>query len=652
MKKSIILLGVLSLVIATVACNRLEEKIEEPDNTPQKEVVLVPMTFTASHSLDGVDDDESTKTILDGLSIKWKTGDKIAIFDDVDPSTPHQFEATSDGATTSFTGMAADGATKFFAVYPYSAAAKCSMDGWVDGSNNYLGYMNVNIPEVQTPVAGTFDPEAAVIVASSDALDKALHFKVPFAIVKFTVDYDDVFSVTLSSGKNMTGSLKTNMRDNGNINTGDGEGTTIKTLTIKNADNSPLTRGETYYAVVRYRTDSNSYTDFTASLGNTACGYASKTAPAAVPMARASVNNLGTFSGMTFTTNRYKGYQDGLDVTIAGQVYNKATDGDAVELRTDQNISDSRITAKVHFLVAGGSYTASGLAIKSDVVIAGENPSERATITPYSSGSQWKLQSGSLTLSDVVFDMSTFTSTAIFSNSSATADLSRFAMDNCAIAAEGSAKYLWTSSSKDYGIQNIYLNGCLFKTSGTLVSLMNLSSDHNAPNHLERFEFTNNVVYSNTGSNVVVQEFVFTGSGTTTGWVTDVVINNNLFYNAVAPGMFRSYDMKSIQINGNVLFAADGTDPGSNAKLFALTVANSNTYAANAVSSNNYTYGTLATGRSWALADSKFRTGTSLTNPTACAASPIDASTNVETGKFVLTDDYDEYGPQPMPMPM
>lgn len=656
MKKHLLLFAVLSTVFTVIACNalietELEQTQEEEATPPAPEVKLVPMTFTATYSYDGVDEEE-TKTVLNGFKIEWKAGDKIAVYDDVDSSVAHEFTAESDGETTTFTGSVAARAAKFFAVYPYSAAEGCSSTPFTESEKDFEGFLNVRIPNVQRPVAGTFDPSAAVLVAYTAESANALNFKVPFALVKFTVDYDDVYSVSFSSEKRMTGSLKTKMRANGSIGTNDGDNDKYTTLTIKNADNSPLTRGETYYAVMRYRTGDNSYTSFTATLGNTACGYAERVASKVIPLAIATVNNLGNFTGMTFTTNRYKGYMDGLDVTISGNVYNKAADGDAVELRTDQNISDSRITAKVHFLVGGGSYTASGLTVNKDVVIAGENPAERATIAPYSTGSQWKLQSGSLTMSDVVFNMSTLTSSAIFSNSGATADLGRLAMDNCAIAAEGGAKYLWAPSDKGYAIEEIYLNGCLFRTSGTLVALIYVSSDHTAPNHFEKFEFTNNVVYSSTGSNVILQEFVFTGKGTTTGWNTDVIINNNLFYNAVASGMFRSYDMKSVEISRNVLFAADGTDPGSNAKIFALSVTNSGTYAASAVSEYNFVYGTLATGRSWALADKALRDGTSLTNPTSCPASPIDAATNTATGTFVLTDDYDEYGPQPMPIPM
>ena len=660
MKKSIILLSVLSLVVAMAACDKLVEKeLEQTDNTPAKEVVLVPMTFSASYSYDGVDDDESTKTILDGLAIKWKAGDKIAIFDDVDDSTPHMFEATSDGATTSFTGSVAGGATKFFAVYPYSAAIDCNSDD----SGDYVGQMNVNIPSVQRPVAGSFDPDAAVLAAYTDAMTKTFHFKVPFALAKFTVDYDDVYSVSFSSSsKNMTGSLHVNLKANGSIGTADGtNGDKLKTLTIKNEDNSPLVRGETYYAVIRYRTDGNSYTDFTANVGNTDCGYATKTASAAVPMARATINNLGAFSGMTFTTNRYRGYQDGLDVTIAGNVYNKLVDGDAVELRPDQNISDSRITAKVHFLRSGESYTMSGLTITDNIVLATTDPLSRATVTP---SSATKLQTGSLVLEGVAYQLSEYTGTNMFNNASTSSHFDRLAFSRCAIICNNAkTKYVYATYTNsndssqnrlDYAVHNLYFDNCLISTSGTMVAIVMPQSGHTCANEFESLVFTNNVFYSSSGSNVKAQIYAYSGSSPSSGYTTDVTINNNLFYNVAAnAGLYKNRDMAKFAFNNNVMFAVDGSNPSGNAKVFNLGVSSSATYHANASSLNNYAFGTFVSEYDWRLADDKFIDGTSLVKkPTLCPDSPIDASTNTATGTFVLTGDYDEYGPQPMPLPM
>lgn len=656
MKKNNILFSVLSLVFAMTACNITIETEKADDNVSKKEVVLVPMTFTASCSQDGVDDDD-VRAALDGLSINWVAGDKIAVFDDVDPSTPHQFEATSSGASTTFTGSAAAGATKFFAVYPYSAAEDCTLPG----AGDYVGIMNVNIPNVQTPVEGSFDPAAAVLVAYSGDDVNAFKFKIPFAIVKFTVNYDDVYSVSFSSGKNMTGSLKTNMKDNGSIGTGDGDGTKYKSVTIKNADNSPLTKGATYYAVIRYRTGDNAYTTFTATVGNTACGYADKVAGSNVGMARATVNNLGTFTGLSFTTDRYRGYQDGLDVTIAGNVYNKAIDGDAVELNPANNISDAKLTAKVHFLKSGESYNMSGLTITSDKVIAASDLSSRVSVTP---SAATKLQSGSLVLEGAALQLSAYTGTNLFNNAATSSHFDRLAFSKCAIIGNNAkTKYIYATYTNsgdpsqnrlEYAVNDILFDNCLIGTSGTLVTLVMPQSGHTVADKFESFTFTNNVLYSSTGSNVAMQLFAYTGSSPLSGYKNTVVIDNNLFYNvATNGGWYRNRDMASFMFRNNVMFAVDDSDPGGNAKALNLGVSNSDTYASSASSSNNYAYGTLASSYDWRLADDKFITGTSLVkNHTVCPVSPIGASTNTATGTFVLTDDYDEYGPQPMPLPL
>ena len=103
MKKSIIILSLLSLVIAMTACSVVVETELEQDQAgevtpPAQDVKLVPMTFTATCSPDG--DGEDTKTILSGLNIEWKAGDKVAVFDNENPSIIHEFEAITDGPVT------------------------------------------------------------------------------------------------------------------------------------------------------------------------------------------------------------------------------------------------------------------------------------------------------------------------------------------------------------------------------------------------------------------------------------------------------------------------------------------------------------------------------------------------------------------------
>lgn len=657
MKTKIYIWAILSVCLAIVSCKKTELNIS--DDSTASTVKLVPISFTASQSTDGVDED--TKVALSGLSFIWEENDEIAIFDDINPATHHIFTATTDGATTSFNGLVSEGATKFFAVYPASAADNCDMTGWVDGDYTYWGKMNVTIPSEQKALPGTFDPNAAVLVAATDSDSKNLGFRIPFTLAKFTVDYDDICSITFSSGKNMTGSLNINMRNNGNIGTGDGTGEKLKTLKIIPADGNPFVKGATYYAVMRYRTGSNAYTDFTATLGNSSYGYAEKTATASVAMERAKTHSLGNFSGLTFTVDRYRAYQDGADVVLAGKTYNKATDGDAVLLDQEQTIQDSRLTAKIHFVKAGENYTSSSLTITRDIVIASTDPGNRAAITRTSAT---KLRIGSLSVDGILYNLSSsYTGTNLFNNGGTTSHFDRLAFSKCAIIANNTkTKYIYatytnssapTDNRTEYAVKEIEFDNCLISTSGTLTQLVVPQSSHSAANQFEKFTFNNNVIYSSTGGNVKLQLFAFTGTSPSTGWNNSAEIKNNLFYNVANNGaLYRNYNMASFHFDNNILFAVDGADAGGDAKVFHLGVANSDSYLGDHSSNSNFAYGALANSKIWKIADNKFVTNTSLVNPTLIESNPIDASTDVATGKFVLTSTYSAYGPQPMPIPM
>ncbi|MBO7071094.1 MAG: hypothetical protein J6W09_07365, partial [Bacteroidales bacterium] len=72
-------------------------------------------------------DDALTKTVLDtdGLSILWDGTESIGVFDGI-AATPNKFDATSAGATTSFSGSVTSGAENFIIFYPYQATATVS----------------------------------------------------------------------------------------------------------------------------------------------------------------------------------------------------------------------------------------------------------------------------------------------------------------------------------------------------------------------------------------------------------------------------------------------------------------------------------------------------------------------------------------------
>lgn len=637
MKTRLYLLAVLSVCFAVVSCNKTE--LDNSETLPATSVKLVPMTFSATKTDDGVDDD--TRVVLDGLSFVWEVGDEIAIYDDIDPSTPHPFTASVAGTTTSFNGLVSEGATKFFAVYPSSAAVDCDMTPFSEQSYSYWGKMNVAIPSEQKAIAGTFDPDAAVLVASTDSEEGALRFRIPFTLGKFTVDYDDINSVSFSSEKNMTGSLNVKMRDNGNIGTGDGSGDKFKELTLKTADGTPFVKGTTYYAVMRYRTGNNAYTDFTATLANTSAGYASKTASSGVEMERGKVHSLGNFSGLSFKTSRYRSYQDGAEITIADKVYKKSVNGDA-SLLSDGGIFKTEITGVVFVDASASVSNTSEVKITGDVVLTSDDPEHPGTYTCVS-GKSFLLESGSLVMDNLTVNMTAITSGQFLTKKDNTGNFSSLTLNQCDFKAI--SRYIFTPNSSylTYGIESIKINGCNFGADAA-VQLFAVNSSATTLAGYKDFTFTNNVFYSTTGE--AQQSYIFSTSAANIAESTchqEVIIDNNLFYNiAASSGIFRTHYLKSIYIRNNILWAVNGTY-NSNIKMFK---ANLKTADASVVfeggSSDNYCYGDLG-GKSWTISDSDCRGP--LTNVTTITTDPIQ-SFDAATGAFVIINDYKSYGPQ------
>lgn len=640
--KKIYLLGAMALMAFT-ACQNIETEVPSENGNGK-----VPMTFVASLDMDESDSKvavEEVDTANKKLKFAWKAGDEIAIYDNLS-STPNLFTATADGTTVAFSGSVTDGATKFVAIYPYSAA---------ESANAETGDCVASFPREQTAVAGSFDPQALVATAYAEATDVNLRFRLLGALLSFKVDFDDVVYVEFSGSRPMTGQLSFNSAASGpsSVSTGTPN---YKDVSIKNADGSPLTKGETYYVCVRH-TGSNSQEGFTAKLITSDARIGSRTGSSNLQIARKTLYPLGTFSSsnISLVYDRYAVYNAGFDVTIAGKTYNKATDGDAVEV-TSTSIGNSTIVpeTKLYFLKSGVDYAINGYSFNSDVVLSAEDPTVRVNLKP---SSTFKFLSGSVVLSGINLDLTAITSNAFSSNSGATGHFDRVAIENCIITTAGDKPtyfYQTNSSAKPYGISEIYVDGCLIPTSGKLVALFTISSDAEyatSAAQLSSFTFTNNVMYSTTGGNVKLQVFSYTGTLPSTWAGTSLVMNNNLFYNTyTSSGNFRYYDLTYAEIKNNILFATDGLDPGGNVKLLNLGIGNANTYSATSVADNNYYWGTLASGKNWSLADSKYR-GENMKNTTPCSENPLSSETSLTDRRFVIVNAYSAYGPQPIPAP-
>ena len=141
---------------------------------------------TYSAYVDGTD----TKATLDGNVSKWRGEESIQI---VGRKGTYRFTATVSGksnyAIFSLDGSGKYDETEVMAVYPYAS-------GSYAGDLDEMTVTSVSVPSVQTAVAGSYDPNAAVAVAYTT--DKTLRFKNAVALLKFTMGSPDVKNVTIS----------------------------------------------------------------------------------------------------------------------------------------------------------------------------------------------------------------------------------------------------------------------------------------------------------------------------------------------------------------------------------------------------------------------------------------------------------------------
>lgn len=635
--KKIYLLSAMAIA-AFISCQTIETEVPAGE-----ELQKVEMTFNASFDL-GEELAAGTKTAVGEidtenklLKLTWKAGDKIAVYDDKS-STPNEFTANSDGERVSFSGKVTAGATQFIAIYPYSAAKSVDVA---------TGACQIDYPQNQHAVAGSFDPEALVTVGSATTENPSIRFRLIGSLLSFTLDFDDVVFVEFSGSRPMSGDVTFSNAVEATGPTSIATGTpNYKSVTLSNADGSPLKKGETYYVSVRH-TGSNTQEGFTAKLITASAQVASRVASNPLQIARKSVYPLGTFksSNVQFAYDRYAVYTAGFDVTIAGKTYNKAQYGDAT-LLADEGVFKSSSMSGLIFLDASATVTnTSEATITSDVVIASNDLDHPATYKG-TSGKSFVLKSGSLVFDNVIIDMAAMTSGQFMTKKDNDGDFSSLTVQQCDIKNVKRPFFTPNSAYLLHGINSVTMNGNRIAT-GADVQLFPINSGAVTLQGYKDFTFTNNVLYATTAA--AQQTYVFATSAAGIDPASchqEVVMDNNLFYNIGASnGIFRTHILKSVYIRNNILWAADGSY-ASNIKMFK---ANTGTAEAPAefegASSDNYCFGNLGE-KEWTISDMACRGP--LTNVTILESNPIK-SFNTGTGEFELVSAYKAFGPKIQP---
>ena len=222
------------LIAAFNACTK-EEAPAAPE-VPGVEGNLVEMTLMAAHPKPTPAEDASqvaAKSTFNGTRVGWEIGDQVAIYDG---TAKRQFSVVSieDGVATLKGKVSPDAdATKFYAVFPYSAAG--------DSLPAEDGQLSLNLPAVQTLAEGkNFDEDAFVTVGKVE--DGYVLLRNAVSVIKFNISDDNVTSVKLQgyAYENIAGAVSSSP----NATVGEGESSSI-TLKPSGASFVP---GEYYIA--------------------------------------------------------------------------------------------------------------------------------------------------------------------------------------------------------------------------------------------------------------------------------------------------------------------------------------------------------------------------------------------------------------------
>jgi len=268
--------------------------------------------------------DESTKSIIDGITGKWTDGDAIALYSGgqntgVVYSTSLAEPSTSAVFSGSGAVQAADG--KYYAIYPASAISGNWFDG-TEGSKYNEGNARVEVPSEQHPASCGYDPKANIMCASSSSTSFTFHHLVGY--VKFTIGPSspkNIVKVIVTERNGKTLAAKTFAKTNLESPSLEALSGNNSEVVFKNSDDSPLAEG-TYYIALIPRTFSQGLTfNFYTSDSK----YSILSITRSISLTRGQIQNIGTVRNLVLKS-----------IPAVGDVYKENEVAKGVVVRVDE----------------------------------------------------------------------------------------------------------------------------------------------------------------------------------------------------------------------------------------------------------------------------------------------------------------------------
>lgn len=570
---------------------------------------------------------DAVKSSLNDHAVVWTSGaDQIAIFDNVGGLVSTPFTVTDNKVDA----QVRSGATAFYGLYPYDAAATIS--GSVIGTT---------LPTVQEATAGSFAPGANLALAYTTTDAMSLSFKNVGALVEFTLNDADVKSITLMGNNNEKIAGKVSIDYNGGAPSVTASEVSV---TLQHADGSALASGTTYYFIVAPVTFTRGIT-FT--LTKTDGTFATRVTSASVSFARNQFVKLGTMESLSYGNDLYAAFNAGATIEIAGVAYNKADFSGSGEIKAldssveaERNLSTQLSGKKaIAFLSGSTEFTSSAsIIVSNELVIVNRYPTATVTYKPtkYSP----LRADGSWVMKGIRIDLSSLAEGYAFNNSGTSGDAAKLHLDDCFINLNG--KPIYYISSTTYGISSIRIvNTDILCANNMLIN----TATNSRMDAFKEVVFEDNNVFSATVRTFQVLNYANntaqTNASDAAAWSGKMSIKNNIFYNLHSiNGLFRHFRVASLEIGGNIYYSPNSDVASKSYYLFSSE--QDKTVIKN---TGDIVYGLSGTA-TWVYSGNGYGQPAGVTNALSNAAENPFTSFNTTTGAYVLKDAYKAYGPQ------
>jgi len=473
MRKALFIL-LAAAAVAAVSC----AKEIAPETNPTPETELVPMTFTAT-----ADDGGETKVMYNekNTMTEWQLNDEIKVISS--NGTVTTFTATSVSyGTAVFEGLTEPSAEKYYAVYPASAYVG-------DGSEVENSKLYVEIPAEQTPVEGSFDPNAFVSIAESFD-GETLSFKNICSVVRFSFqNASDVKSVKFKgyTKNNDTRTAVTNLAGKGVVNTSDitthtydntYEGRTAFDVITVNAPDGGFKDGTNYYFTLRPNTQMNGGIDF---YYETSDGISVRKSENTFSAAKNTIRPLGTIdNGNETKATPYESYNLGFDLVVAGKPYSASSLGSATLISENTTISENGV-----YFIAEGVDVQISKGPYSKLFVIGNSLNSKTDIALTE---QFRYSTnGVIGFKNLAFEQYT-TDMFVHNNS---AEATRFAFDDCYIIMPTSNGVMYNGS--DRTVLEFAMHNCDIQVTGDSQVFLRTSANYS------NIDLHNNIFYSAEG---------------------------------------------------------------------------------------------------------------------------------------------------------